>query len=183
MLRYIEITVKDSEDVYYIPKLSVRDIRLVVNKCLSLISPIIGDGIDSYQELEQERIRNFATADPDDIDNLPEEPDFKLFSAFTLIGNQLDNDVFLEVQDILLKGAKYSSKGKVDVAKIQDLEDYDIDATDNFSHYLRLLKASFQINAYTPFVECLNDMGFSAIVGKVQAVLSQKLVKVTTNLK
>lgn len=183
MIRYVGITVKDSEDVYYIPKLSIRDIRTIVSKGLSLISPLIGDGIDSYQELEQQRIRNFATADPDDIDNLPEEPDLKLFSAFALLGTQIDSDAFSEVQDILMKGVKWSPEGKVDVTKIVDLEDYDIDSHGSFSHYIKVLKASFQINAYTPFVECLDDMGFSAIVGKVQAVLSRKLEKVTTNLK
>lgn len=175
MSRYIELQVKDSEDVYYIQKLNVKDIRQVVNKCLSLLAPVLGDGIDTYQETEKERIRAYTMADPEDLDNMPEEPDMKLFSVFAVLGSQLDNPLVVEVQDLLLKGAKFSSKGKIEADKVPNLPDYNLEESYDFGQYIKVLKESFEANAYVPFVECLNTVGYSEIVGKVQAVLVNKL--------
>lgn len=181
MSKYIELPVKDSEDVYYIQQLNVKDIRQVVTKCMSLISPILGDGIDTYQEYEKEKINAYVSADADTLEEL-QEPDLKLFSVFAVIGSQLDNPLVEDIQDLLLKGAKYSNSGKVTQDKVPTLPDYNIEhvyGAEGFKNYIKVLKVAFEQNAYVPFVECLNEMGYLEIVGKVQAVISNKLTNPT----
>lgn len=181
MKKYIELPVKDSEDVYYIQMLNVRDIRQVVTKCMSLLAPVLGDGIDTYQEFEKERVMAYVSSDEESVEDI-QEPDMKLFSVFTVLGSQLDNPLVEEIQDLLLKGAKFSTKGKVDNTKIENLPDYSLDevhGAEAFKQYLKVLKVAFEQNAYHPFVECLNEVGYSQIVGKVQAVINSKIVNPT----
>lgn len=173
-MKYNEIRMKDSEDVYYIPKLNVRDTREVVTKCLSVLAPVIGDGIDSYQEYESERIRAYVSSDDDSVD-IAADADPKLFSVFAILGTQLENPQVVEIQDLLLKGAKVSTKGQVSVENIPSLPNYNIDEAYDFKTYLKILKVSFERNALVPFVECLNEVGYSEIVGKVQAAVVNKL--------
>ncbi len=177
MSQYIEIAVKDSDDVYYIKNLSVADIRLVVNKCMSLLTPVIGDGIDSYAEAERNNIIALLNSNPEELGSIQPE-NVKFFSAFSILGAQLDNPLVIEIQDLLLKGAKHSTAGKVQVTLIDSLPNYNIDSVYGekaFVDYMKVLKFSFEKNAYGPFVSCLGAMGFSEIVGKVQAVLKSKL--------
>lgn len=178
MSKYIEVKIKDSEDVYYIQKLNVRDKRDIVTKLISFLSPILGSSLDSFFEAQQKKILQYASADPESIEGVVEEM-AKFTGAFTMLSVQVNDPVSVEIQDLLLKGVKYSSNGPATADKVGQLPDYDIEEEEDLKTYLKLLKLSFEVNAYNPLVECLDEMGYSEIVGKVQTMIMQTLPTTT----
>ena len=166
------MAISDSEDVYYIPRLTVRQVREIQLDIAALLTPVVGAGIDSKIEHDNAVVHAYAASDPESFEEI-KGPDASVFQIFATLGSQLGNTLVLELQDKLLAGCKVSNSGKVSSDKISELEDYSIDTSYCVKTYYKILKVSFDQNAYNPFVECLNEMGFSEIVGSVQAVITQ----------
>lgn len=161
--KYVEVKIKGSEDVYKFRYLNVLETREVVLKVSSLLAPAFGTGMDMFKELSSHE----ALAKSYIEEGLePPESDISAFPLASVIGLQLENPAISAIADTLMKDA-LKNDSPYDLS-----QEYGEDA---FNIYTKVLTASFKVNVLGPLVKCLNEAGYSEIVGFAQTVLSQKL--------
>lgn len=161
--QYGEVKFNSTGDVYHYPLFGVRKVRDAVLKTSSLISPLLGAGSDIYTEMANKQAAVDAYLE-EGLD--PPNTDVSFLQLSVVVGEQLDNPVVIQLLDLLSEGI------------LKNNLPYDQDSyqgENEFSQYSAVLNESFKRNVLGPLVTSLHQMGFSKILGVVQATMKSYL--------
>lgn len=146
---YRQINFKDSPgDRWEIRLLPAKKNRVAFAKALALLAPPCTAAYDTYQDYNKSVIQ----AAKDVKDGFPpEDPNLSVFEISVVLAQQMEKPLFEELVDLLLEGLTKNGHPV-------DIED---EFRGKFHNYMKLVEYAFKENLALPFVNWLEEKGFS----------------------
>ena len=137
-------------DVYSFELLPTRKASIGFMKAINLLAPLMSVSFDSWGDYMEE-LEAFKLEDLEGVSQ-EEVPRPSFFDISVVLGQQLDNPVFHDLTDMLLKDLKCNGKEV-------NLEDSHLP----LNQYLKLVEYAFMENFKEPFMKWLEEKGLSGI--------------------